>query len=191
MDHDEERKVIVNVPVTLNFNGVEIKTLLDTVTRIAADVLILKSQGAKIMADIDVILQDVADESTVADSILALVNTLVANQNDPAKLKAIITGLNANKAKLLAAIAAGTPVTPPPPSITVTPASVSVAVGATQQLAVSDGTKDVTAQSAFTSGDATIATVDASGLVTGVAAGSTSVGVSEGTASTVVPVTVA
>ena len=80
-------------------------------------------------------------------------------------------------------------------SIAVTPASLSVQVGATQQLTViatyNDlSTGNVTAGSTFESGDSDIATVGSGGLVTGVAEGSTSVTVTVGGATANVPVSV-
>ena len=65
-------------------------------------------------------------------------------------------------------------------AITVTPATASIAVGATQQLTAtatySDGsTGDVTSSVAWTSSSASVATIATSGLATGVAAGSSTV----------------
>ncbi|NGQ97126.1 S8 family serine peptidase, partial [Brevibacillus sp. SYP-B805] len=67
-------------------------------------------------------------------------------------------------------------------SLSVTPASVSLLVGATQQLTVtatySDGTtKDVTSQATYQTVDPNIATVSASGLLTGIAPGNTTVNI--------------
>ncbi len=64
-----------------------------------------------------------------------------------------------------------------PVSIAITPDPVSVAALATQQLTVTattvvGATPDVTATSTYDSSDDLVATVDAAGLVTGVAAGS-------------------
>lgn len=64
----------------------------------------------------------------------------------------------------------------PPTSIAVTPATANVAVGATQQLAVATNLGvDVTATATYTSSDPAVATVDAAGLVTGVAAGTATI----------------
>lgn len=64
----------------------------------------------------------------------------------------------------------------PVTSINVTPETATVAVGATQQLTVTTNTgTDVTATATYTSSDPAIATVDASGLVTGVAAGNATI----------------
>lgn len=190
MDHDEERKVIVNVPVTLNFNGVEIKTLLDTVQKIATDVTTLKSQGAKIMADIDVILQDIADQSTIEDSILTLIQSLVDNQNNPAKLKTIIAALDQNKAKLVKAVQIGTPQANN--TLTISPSPLSVGVGATAQVKVVDSTgADLTGSSTYSFPDGTVATVSPAGVVTGVAAGTATLSVANGAAAGTDQVTVA
>ncbi|NGQ97127.1 hypothetical protein G3578_18475, partial [Brevibacillus sp. SYP-B805] len=67
-------------------------------------------------------------------------------------------------------------------SLSVTPASVSLLVGATQQLTVtatySDGTtKDVTSQATYQAVDPNIATVNASGLLTGIAPGNTTINI--------------
>ncbi|AEG14452.1 Ig domain protein group 2 domain protein [Desulfofundulus kuznetsovii DSM 6115] len=81
-------------------------------------------------------------------------------------------------------------------SISVVPARVDLAVGATWQLAVtahySDGsTRDVTSQAGYSSGDVSVAMVNSSGLVTGKAQGSTTITVSYEGKTATVPVTVA
>ena len=63
------------------------------------------------MATLQEILSEVAAEATISDSILALVQRLVAEQ-DPAARQQILDGLLANKAKLETAILAGTPQQP-------------------------------------------------------------------------------
>ncbi|MGG4451228.1 Ig-like domain-containing protein [Brevibacillus porteri] len=80
-------------------------------------------------------------------------------------------------------------------SLAVTPATVSIGKGATQQLEVKatykDGKNiDVSGQAVYVPGDATVVTVDANGVVTAVKAGSTSITVSFGGASVAVPVVV-
>jgi len=80
-------------------------------------------------------------------------------------------------------------------NITVAPTHVSVSAGMTQQLTVnatySDGTtKDVTAQATYQPAQTNIATVSAGGLITGVAAGTTTVSVKFGDKTTSVAVTV-
>ncbi len=82
-------------------------------------------------------------------------------------------------------------------AIAVTPASPSVAAGATQQMTAtgtySDGsTQNLTSQATWNSSSPAVATVSAAGLVTGVAAGSTTVtatsgGIAGGTTVTVLP----
>ncbi len=80
-------------------------------------------------------------------------------------------------------------------TISVTPDPASFAVGATQQFAAtakySDGTTaDVTSQATWTSANSLVATIDAAGLATGVAAGSTSITASLNGASGKTPITV-
>lgn len=62
---------------------------------------------------LDEILALVTQESTVDDSIIALLTQVVtelnASKNDPAKVQAIADGLNANIAKISAAVTANTP----------------------------------------------------------------------------------
>lgn len=189
MNQKEENQTVVYV--TVNMGGIDGQSLLNSLGQIQSDIKILKTQGAKIMADIDVILQDIADQSTIEDSILTLIQSLVANQNNPAALKTIIIALDANKAKLVKAVQIGTPQANT--TLVITPSPVSLAAaGATQQLAVVDPTgADVTATSTYTSADATKATVSASGLVTDVAAGSTTISVANGANAGSVPVTTA
>lgn len=61
-----------------------------------------------IMATQQEILTEISDEGTIADSILVLVQRLVT-ESDPAARQAILDGLKANRAKLEAAVLAGTP----------------------------------------------------------------------------------
>jgi hypothetical protein len=81
--------------------------------QILAELVDLKAQGVKIMATLDEIVADVADESTVDDSIITLL-TNISQQlkdagNDPAKLQAVKDAIDANKAKIAAAVVANTP----------------------------------------------------------------------------------
>ncbi len=82
------------------------------------DLLIKKEKHMS--ATLDQILQDVKDESTITDSIIALLNGVeqqlkdaLAGQTIPpanqAKIDAIFDGIEANKAKVSAAITANTP----------------------------------------------------------------------------------
>ena len=74
-------------------------------------------------ATIDQVLQDVTDESTLDDSIIALLNgvqaqlaaALSGTTIPPAvqtKIDAVFSGLEANKAKVAAAVTANTPAAP-------------------------------------------------------------------------------
>lgn len=76
-----------------------------------------------IMATIDEVLSDVQDESTVEDSLITLVTGIksqldaaLASQGIPpdvqAKIDAVFSGIEANKAKVAAAITANTPAAP-------------------------------------------------------------------------------
>lgn len=87
--------------------------------------LIIRNQET-MMATLDQILQDVTDESTAIDSISTLIAGLkqqladaLANTTLPpdvqAKIDAVFSGAEANKAKLAAALAANTPPAPPAP----------------------------------------------------------------------------
>lgn len=75
----------------------------------------------KLMASIQDVINDVAAESTVDDSIIALLNGIsaqlaaaLAAGGSPAQIQAIKDGLDANIAKINAAITANTPPAPPP-----------------------------------------------------------------------------
>ena len=63
----------------------------------------------------------------------------------------------------------------PPDSIAVSPATVSIAVAGTQQLTVTPTPGDASSAVTYTSSDPTKATVSSSGLVTGVAAGASTI----------------
>jgi hypothetical protein len=154
---------------------------------------VLKTQrlGEKMANDLDTLIQDVADQSTIEDSILQIVTTLKANQNNPAKLQALVAAMDVNKGKLVQAVQIGTPQANT--TLTITPSPVTLTTASpTQQLKVVDPTgADVTATSAYTSADATKATVSATGLVTEVASGSTTISVSSGANAGTVSVTTA
>lgn len=82
---------------------------------------------------------------------------------------------------------------PPPPPVTpvASPASVSLAPGASQQLAITETSGDVTATSTYVSDNTAVATVDAGGNITGVANGSANVTVTDAAGNmVVVPVVV-
>ena len=80
----------------------------------------LKHQGEKIMATLDEVVSDVADESTQIDSLSTLMDGLKQQLADalsgttlPAgvqsKIDAVFAGVEANKAKVVAAINKNTP----------------------------------------------------------------------------------
>ncbi len=76
----------------------------------------------KIMATIQDVQAAVAAESTVDDSIIALLNGIVQQlkdaqaSGDPAALDAVVQGIQANTAKLQAAVTANTPAPAPVPT---------------------------------------------------------------------------
>lgn len=80
----------------------------------------LHSQGVKIMASLDDVIQDMTDESTAIDGLSALVAGLKQQVADAlagttlppaiqAKVDAVFAAAEANKAKLAAALAANVP----------------------------------------------------------------------------------
>lgn len=83
----------------------------------------LLTNSEKIMASIQDVIDDVAAESTVDDSIIALLNGIsaqlaaaLAAGGSPAQIQSIKDGLDANIAKIQAAITANTPPAPPAPA---------------------------------------------------------------------------
>jgi uncharacterized coiled-coil protein SlyX len=72
----------------------------------------------KIMAALDALAQQVADQKTVVDSVLALVqglaDKLVQAGTDEVKLQALVDELKSQDAALAAAVAANTPAEVPP-----------------------------------------------------------------------------
>jgi len=77
----------------------------------------------KIMATLDQVVQDVSDESTLDDSVLSLLQGIQQQLADAlagttlppatqAKIDAVFTGLESNKAKLSKALVDNTPVQP-------------------------------------------------------------------------------
>jgi|SRR5579862_5947746 len=112
--------------VTLRVQAGILKNLLNT---LGPDVPQVTKQDLEnklkiIMADIDTILQDVTDESSIIDGITTLIaglqqqvkDALANGGADPtltAKIAKILTLSDANKTKLAAALASGTPVAPP------------------------------------------------------------------------------
>lgn len=75
-------------------------------------------------------------------------------------------------------------------TITVSPATKTLVVGATQQVTVSEDSNDVTGSSTFASSDTGVATVNASGLVTAVAPGTATITATKGGATATVAITV-
>ena len=76
----------------------------------------LGSMETKIMATIADIETEVTNETTVDQSVLTLVQGLVAqveaNKNDPAKLDALLAKMKANSQSLADAVVANTPAAP-------------------------------------------------------------------------------
>ena len=88
----------------------------------------------RIMATIDQVLQDVTDESTLEDSIITLLQGVqkqladaLANTTIPAdvqaKIDSVFAGLEANKAKVAAAVTANTPASNVNTSVAAVPAN--------------------------------------------------------------------
>lgn len=82
-------------------------------TTINKKLIDIRALEVNIVATQQEIMDEIAAESTIADSILALVQRLVS-ENDPAARQAILDGLKANRSKLEAAVLAGTPQQPQP-----------------------------------------------------------------------------
>lgn len=82
-----------------------------------ADINEIKEQLDKIIMTLDDIIADAQEESTLDDSIIALLTSisaqLAAAGQDQAKLTALKSLIDANKAKIAAAVAANTPAAPP------------------------------------------------------------------------------
>lgn len=78
----------------------------------------LAEMEKRIMSLLDDIQADVVDESTVIDSVVTLLGNISQQLKDagtdPVKLQAIKDGIDANKAKLAAAVVANTPAATPP-----------------------------------------------------------------------------
>ena len=93
----------------------------ETLKRIENKLDSLIRKVEQMSATLDQVLQDVQDESTVADSLVALFDGIQQQLKDAlagsgissstqAKIDAIFAGVEANKAKLAAAVTANTPV---------------------------------------------------------------------------------
>jgi ferritin len=73
-----------------------------------------KTGQEKLMAVLQDLVDEVTAETTVKDSVLALIDRLVANQSNPAALDALLTSMKANKDAIAAAVTANTPAAPTP-----------------------------------------------------------------------------
>lgn len=111
--HDDDRR---DRPIKIDMTVTVHVPALAGINAQLAQILAMLGQSARreeaIMATQQDILTEIADESTIADSILALVQRLVT-ENDPAARQAILDALKANRTKLEAAVLAGTPQEPP------------------------------------------------------------------------------
>ncbi len=88
----------------------DVSVLLNRLNRIESWLWYIYLQERDIMALGQDILDAVRSETTSVDSVIALINGLVANQTvTPEVGAAILSEINASKAKLDAAIAANTP----------------------------------------------------------------------------------
>lgn len=104
------------------------RELLEDISRkldwTAKAIRVLFNQGRANMAKLDDILQDVTDEKTSIDGLSTFIQglkdqiaALGLNQVDQAKVDAIFTQAEANKAALAAALAANVPPAPPVPPV--------------------------------------------------------------------------
>ena len=66
-----------------------------------------------IMATLQDLQDQVAADTTVDAGFVKIITALQANQNDPAKLDALLTSMKANSASISAALATGTAAPPP------------------------------------------------------------------------------
>lgn len=140
------------IGATVDAEEIQLGKLQTDATQLETDLqtLISNSSGKPIPA---------ADLQALADQAGALADRLGTSQQN---LAGIDTGVLTSDAAVKAAGA------PPPVALTISPASFALGLtGATQQLQVLDSTgADVTAGSTFAAKDATMISVDASGLVT-------------------------
>lgn len=83
-----------------------------------ADIKRIENKLDKTMLKIDDLISDAQDESAVDDSIIALLESLSAQLTaagqDQTKLQALKDLIDANKAKIAAAVVANTPAAAPP-----------------------------------------------------------------------------
>jgi hypothetical protein len=83
--------------------------ILRSLARIERMLNQLLTEEAKTMAAVADIQAEVTSEQTVDAGLLVLINQLIANQNDPAALSALLANMKANIAPLSAALTANTP----------------------------------------------------------------------------------
>jgi len=174
-------------------------TIMEQIMAVEKDLTAAEAALTQAVTDAEarVVALDTANTTTV-DALKAQVATLtaqVAAGITPAQIDAHVAALNAIIANV-AKIDPDTVSPKPVASLSVTPASLAIAVGGTGALAVtaldaSGAAVSPQPAAAFTSSDPTVATVDASGTVSGVAAGKETVTVSIGTITRDVPVVVA
>jgi hypothetical protein len=88
----------------------------ERLTQILKDLKQIKGDLKMALVTLDTLTQDVADETTLDASIIALLDNISAQLkaagNDQAKLDALDAAINANKAAIAAAIQANTPAPP-------------------------------------------------------------------------------
>lgn len=102
----------------------------------------LLNKEIQLMATITDLTTAIASESTIDDSIITLLNGIVAQlqaaqaSGDPAQLDIVLAGIKANSDKISAAVVANTPVVVVPTGTTTVPAGTTVttapATGSTQ-----------------------------------------------------------
>jgi|GEM_PF-5309038 TATA-binding protein-associated factor Taf7 len=97
--------------------------IIGMLNRIENKLDFLIKREAQMSATLDQVVQDVTDESTIEDSLIALISgiqtqltaalagTTISPANQ-AKIDAVFSGLEANKTKLAAAVTANTPAAP-------------------------------------------------------------------------------
>ena|ERR1700687_5713885 len=132
----------------------------------------------KIMSQFDDLSAAVASVQSDVRAVSADVVTVIGLLSAPVpQVAAAIAALGQVKSDLDATDASLKAAIPVPPALSVAPGSFALSLSGinTSQLVASGGKSPYT----FASSDATIATVSASGLVTGIAAGSVSINVSD------------
>lgn len=93
-------------------------TIINLLTVQVSDQQVIIQKENKIMATMQDLNNAVAEQSSVNDSIITLLDGIVTQlkdaraTNDPAALDAVVAGIQANTKKLQDAVTANTPVTP-------------------------------------------------------------------------------